>query len=415
MRRAGKTWFLYQQMTDLLRKGVEKERLLYINFEDERLHPFEKPDFDILLDAFYQADPSLKEKTCFFFFDEIQLVSYWEQFVRRVLDTENARIFLTGSSAKLLSREIATSLRGRSLSTEIFPFTFTEFLKHKKIDYSFHSTPGSKMRVQLKKHFQLFLLHGGFPEIQDFPLHDKTKVLQEYVHAVIYRDIVDRHDITKLQPLKRLLSATLNAPATLFSVNKFYNSLKSQQIPCRKDSLYSYLDYLHDAYLLFPVYLAAKSEKAKQVNPAKIYPIDTGLAHAHSRQTEPDWSHLLETFVFLELRKRNYSVEYFKTQKGHEVDFIACSPYTKTTELIQVTVSTKDEQTKKREIRALTEAMAELQLTKSLLITADERDEIETVNGKIFVLPAWIWAIQLHNKHQANQDQKDIEFSLFKV
>lgn len=111
------------------------------------------------------------------------------------------------------------------------------------------------MRVQLKKHFQLFLLNGGFPEIQDFSLHDRIKVLQEYVHTVIYRDIVDRHGIGKLQPLKRLLSATLNAPATLFSVNKFYNHLKSQQIPCRKDSLYSYIDYLHDADLLFPVYM----------------------------------------------------------------------------------------------------------------------------------------------------------------
>jgi len=415
MRRAGKTWFLYQQMADLLGQGIEKERLLYINFEDERLHPFAQSDFETLLDSFYQTNPALKEKTCFFFFDEIQLVPNWEQFIRRVLDTENARVFVTGSSAKLLSREIATSLRGRSLSTEIFPFTFAEFLNHNKINYAFRSIPGSKMRVQLKKSFQQFLLHGGFPEIQDYSRYDRIKVLQEYVHTVIYRDVADRYNIGKLQPLRRLLLTTLNAPATLFSVNKFYNHLKSQQIPCRKDSLYSYLDYLHEAYLLFPVYLAAKSEKAKQVNPAKIYPIDTGLAHAHSRQTEPDWSHLLETFVFLELRKRNYSIEYYKTQKGYEIDFVASPPYACAKELIQVAVSIKDEQTRNMAIRALTDGMVEQQLPQSLLITADEHGEVETDNGCITIIPAWIWAIQLNNKHQETLNHEPEEFNLFEV
>ncbi len=146
MRRAGKTWFLYQQMADLLSQGIEKERLFYINFEDERLHPFARSDFEVLLESFYQNNPSLKEETCFFFFDEIQLVPDWEQFIRRILDTENVRVYITGSSAKLLSREIATSLRGRSLSTEIFPYTYTEFLKHKQVDCSFNTVPGSKLK-----------------------------------------------------------------------------------------------------------------------------------------------------------------------------------------------------------------------------------------------------------------------------
>ena len=146
--------------------------------------------------------------------------------------------------------------------------------------------------------------------------------------------------------------------------------------------------------------MAAKSEKAKQVNPAKMYPIDTGLTYAHSKRTEPDWSHLLETFVFLELRKRNYSIEYYKTQKGYEIDFTVCSPYATTKELIQVTVSIKDAQTKKREIRALEEGMAELQIPESLLITADEHDEVETASGRITILPALIWAIQLQNRYQ---------------
>lgn len=415
MRRAGKTWFLYQQMTDLLRQGMEKNRLLYINFEDERLHPFSRSDFDTLLDAFYQNAPALKEQTCYFFFDEIQLVQGWEQFVRRVMDNENVRVYITGSSAKLLSREIATSLRGRSLSCEIFPFTFVELLRHRQIDFSFTDMPGSGARAHIKNQFQHFLLNGGFPEIQEYPRYDRVKVLQEYVHTVIYRDIVERHNISSLQPLKRLLSATLNAPATLFSVNKFYNHLRSQQIPCKKDALYSYIDYLHDAYLLFPVHLATRSEKARQVNPAKIYPIDTGLAHAHSKQTEPDWSHLLETFVFLELRKREYQIGYYKTDKGHEIDFITKPKYAKSTALIQVCVTMKDTQTRNREIRALEAGMKELQLSESLLISADEHDEIKTDSGKITIIPAWLWAIQIDREHQSESTSEQDTAGLFNL
>ncbi len=402
MRRAGKTWFLYQIMADLIAQGIEKSRLLYINFEDERLYPFSRSDFDLILDAFFQNQPGHKEQTCYFFFDEIQVVQGWEQFIRRILDNENIRVYVTGSSAKLLSREIATSLRGRSLPNEIFPFSFVESLRHQNIDYSFSSMPGSKAKAYITNSFQTFLLCGGFPEVQSYNQHDRIRVLQEYVHTVIYRDVVDRHRISNLQPLKQLISSILNAPATLFSVNKFYNHLRSQQIPCRKDSLYSYVDYLHDAYLLFPVHLATKSDKARQVNPTKIYPIDTGLAHSHSRQPEPDWSHLLESFVFLELRKRGYHLEYFKTSKGYEVDFIAKAPYTNTLSLIQVSVTLKDAGAKKREIRALNAAMSELQIDKSIIITADESGEKKTNSGDINIIPAWLWAIQLEREQHTH-------------
>lgn len=404
MRRAGKTWFLYQQIAELLQEGIDKERILYINFEDERLHPFTRSDFDILLDVYYRNTPALKDLTCYFFFDEIQLVEGWEQFVRRILDNERARVYVTGSSDKLLSHEIATSLRGRSISSEIFPFTFIELLQHEHIDFPLQSMPGSKAKAHIKNRFQHILINGGFPEVQGYSDHLRVKVLQEYVHSVIYRDIVDRYNIGNLQPLKRLLSAVLNAPATLFSVNKFYNNLRSLQISCKKDSLYSYINYLQDAYLLFPVHLATRSEKARQVNPAKIYPIDTGLAHAHSRSIEPDWSHLLETFVFLELRKRGYRIEYYKTEKGHEVDFLTNPPYGKTQTLIQVCVAVTDAHTRQRELRALEAGMKELQLSESLLITADEHEEVETPSGMVTLIPAWLWAIQLEQERQASLD-----------
>ena len=402
MRRAGKTWFLYQIMADLLNQSIPKEALLYINFEDERLALLKSSDLNLIIEKYYQLYPEKKEQTCYFFFDEIQVIDGWEPFVRRILDTENVRLFITGSSAKMLSKEISSSLRGRSLTTEIFPYTFAEALRAHGIAAEFKQTPGSRQRAQIKNHFQKFLLGGGFPEVQHYERPDRISALQEYVRSVIYRDIVDRHQIRSLQPLKRLIASALNAPATLFSVNKFYNHLKSQRVPCRKDTLYAYLDFLHDAYLLFPVRLAHRSEKARQVNPAKIYVIDTGLAYAHSRQPQPNWGHLLENFVFLELRKRGFRVEYYKTAAGNEVDFIVTDPLSGKQEIMQVSADINDEATQRREVRALEQAMQELQTHKSLLITTDETKDIETEKGFVQAVPAWLWALQLDKQFEQN-------------
>ena len=394
MRRSGKTWFMYQAISDLLAAGTTKESILYLNMEDERLLPMNAGDLQKIPDAYYCRYPHLRDQRCTWFFDEIQDIDGWERFVRRLLDTENLHICLTGSSAKLLSREIATSLRGRSITTEVFPFSFLEALSHQGIGLRENARPGAKTRSLLENRMQTYLLDGGFPEVQGMERAYRIRILQEYVDVVIFRDLVERHQVSNIIPLRYMIRHMLNATATLFSVNKFYNDLKSQGVSCSKNTLHEYLDYLSDAYLFFQVFLHSRSERTRMVNPRKIYAVDPGLAQAYSRRPDPDWGHLLENFVFLELRRLYGLIEYYRTSSRKEVDFLVTGRNGERF-LFQVAAAMDDASTRKRELDALSEAMQECKLRKATIVTLSKEEYLETEYGAIHVLPAWLWAISV--------------------
>ncbi len=391
MRRSGKTWFLYQTISDLLSKGVPKESILYLNMEDERLLPMTSSDLQMIPDAFFRRYPSLRDTECNFFLDEIQNIPGWERFTRRLMDTENIHICLTGSSAKLLSHEIATSLRGRSISTEIFPFSFREALDHDDIELEPGKYPGAKKRAFLENRLRAYLLEGGFPEVQRINTEYRVRILQDYLDVVILRDLVERHKISNTVTLRYMVRHLINTAAGLFSINKFFNDLKSQGISCGKNTLHDYLSHLSDAYLFFQVYIHTTSERARMVNPRKIYAIDTGLVQACSRKVHPDWGHLLENFVFMELRRKDYKIEYYRTISGREVDFLITDRHGRK-ELIQVTAEIKYQTTRNREIRGLSEAMEECHLKRGTVVTLNDAEQIKTESGNIQILPAWHWA-----------------------
>jgi predicted AAA+ superfamily ATPase len=392
MRRAGKTWFLFQVISDLLSKGIPREAILYLNLEDERLLPVTASDLRQIPDIYYRRYPHLHERSCAFFFDEIQNISGWELFVRRLLDTENIHICLTGSSAKLLSREIATSLRGRSIATEIYPFSFLEALEHAGIDTEPGRRPDAKKRALLENRLLAYLLEGGFPEVQKIDAEYRVRILQDYLDVVILRDIVERHQISNIIPLRYMIRHLMNSVGGLFSVNKFYNDLKSQGIQCGKNTLHQYMDYLSDAYLFFPVYVHTRSERVRMVNPRKVYAIDSGLVQACSRTVRPDWGRLLENFVFLYLHRSYDRVEYYKTKRGHEVDFIITDSAGEKS-LIQVSTDMKEPATRQRELRALIDAMQESRLKQATIVTLNQEENLETEAGLIQILPAYRWAL----------------------
>jgi len=394
MRRSGKTWFLYQRMRELLQEGVPAEAFVYLNFEDERLMPMTASDLHLIPDTFYRRHPHFKERLCVYFFDEIQNVQGWERFVRRLLDSENAHICLTGSSARLLSTEIATSLRGRSLATEIFPFSFSEFLNHQGIDCDVAKQPGSKRRAMLENRFSAYLTDGGFPEVQGLKAHHRVRVLQEYLDVVVLRDLVERHGVSNLVALRYMIRSLMNSPACLFSVQKFYNDLKSQGIACGKNTLHEFFDHLADAYLFFPVLIHADSERARMVNPRKVYVVDNGMVRACSRSTSPDWGHLLENFVFMELRRRAWRIEYYRTRSGREVDFLVTDPAGNSS-LVQSAAAMEEAKTAGREISALSEAMEECNLSEATIVTLATTKQLQTDAGCIHIVPAWRWALSL--------------------
>lgn len=360
MRRAGKTYFIYQAILQRLAEGVPLTRILYLNFEDDRLLPLDAKKLAAMLESFYTLYPENHEHKCYLYLDEIQNALDWASVIRRFHDTKNVEIFLTGSSAKLLSKEIATSLRGRSLSTEIWPYSLTEFITAKNIPVD-RSSFGKKVQDQLMSAFRHYLQEGGFPEVINYAPEIRQRTLQDYVDLVIYRDIIERHDIKSPAMIKYMIMSMIHNVSKPFSINKFYNDLKSQGYKVGKDLLYDYSNYIEDAYLLFSVPVYTKSVRKAQANPKKIYAIDTGLVRALTLESESNLGNLFENLIYLDLRRQDYIVHYYLTEDRHEVDFLIQDRQGHQ-QLLQVTWEMEQPETIARETYALELAKKELKV-----------------------------------------------------
>jgi len=369
MRRSGKTYFLYQTINQLLREGVPKQQILMINFEDDRLLPMTAKEMGALLDAFYTLYPENHEKCCYLFLDEVQNIPDWHLVVRRYFDSKNVQLYLTGSSAKLLSKEIATSLRGRSLSIEVWPYNFNEYLVAHNINpptKPFGQKTFDMMRDQLLKYFST----GGFPAVQFMPKNEWRDTLQGYVDTVILKDIVERHNVSNIVLLKYLTTTLLKNAATTFSVNKFYNDIKSQGYKISKDTIHTYMEYIEDTFLAFTVPFYSESHRTKQNIPKKIYAVDNGLVNANSLGTNDIHNRFLENQVYLDLRRQGKDVYFYNTVDGFEVDFVSVDK-DGSRELIQVTLNMDDPKTAEREQRALTQAEKELGIKGRIITLKD--------------------------------------------
>lgn len=366
MRRAGKTYFLFQTIRKLIEnETIPWQRFLFLNFEDDRLFPCSQDQLVELLESFYKLYPENHNEKCYLFLDEIQNVEEWPRVIRRFLDTKNVQIYLSGSSAKLLSKEIATSLRGRSVATEIWPYSFSEYLLANKIHIE-KGLLGQKKQDFLAKYLQDYILHGGFPEAMNLQPADRRQLLQDYTELVSMRDIVERHKITNISLLKYLIKTLLKNVAGSFSVNKFANDIKSQGLSGARNTIYDYLSHLEDAYLAFPVALFSESIRKEYSNPRKIYAVDTALSQAFAFSFNHNFGHLFENLVFLDFKRRGHEIYYYLTQDRYEVDFLTIDRLGKQ-KLYQVVWDSSDEVTMERELRALHAAEVELKIPGALI------------------------------------------------
>ncbi len=374
MRRSGKSYFLYQTINALLIQGVTAEQILLVNFEDERLLPMNAREMGALLDAFYSLYPENHSRRCYLFLDEVQNIPDWHQVVRRYYDTKNAQLFLTGSSAKLLSKEIATSLRGRSLALEVWPYNFSEYLTAHQIDIP--SKPfGQKAFDIMQRHLLDYFEKGGFPAVQFMPPNEWRGTLQSYIDTVILRDIVERHRVSNITLLKYLINTLLSNASAPFSVNKFYNDTKSQGYKVGKDTIHNYMDYIEDAYLAFTVPVYSESSRARQNTPKKIYAVDNGLINAISLKIKDVYGKLLENQVYLDFRRQGKEIYFYITSDGYEIDFITIDKLG-AREIIQVVWDMSSPQTMAREQRALKQAEIELGFPGRIISARDYLREI---------------------------------------
>ena len=390
VRRGGKSWRCLQAIGELTANGVPRHSIVHVGFEDERLLPLHAADLHLIPDTVYRRHPDLHDREVHFFFDEITVAAGWERFVRRLIDGGQVHVTVTGSSARLLGTEVATELRGPSLATEVFPFSFVEVLRHGKRSVP-DRWPARRDASDLERRFDAFLEHGGFPQTQGLGDELRRRLLQGYLDVLILRDVVERHRLANVPALRALIRDRVHAPATLFSITKFYRDLRSQGLAVSKTSLYEMLAHLEDAFLLFSVPIHGDSERVRRVNPRKVYVVDTGLARACSRRLTPDWGHLLENLVFLELRRRGREVSYYVTASGREIDFVVPQASSRPA-LVQVAWDLADQATRDRELRALTEAMDELQLGRALLVTRRENETVRLCRRTVRIVPAWWWA-----------------------
>ena len=394
MRRSGKTTFLWQCLDDRLKAGTPRDALLYFNFEDERLAEMTAHDLQWVVEEYFSLHPEHRDtKKVTFFLDEIQEVPGWEAFVRRLLDTENVDLFLSGSSARLLSREVATSMRGRAMEVLVHPFSLREALRHRGVepDAPWADLPKAT-RSTLDKHFRAYLAEGGFPESQGVPIRDRASLLRTYVDVAILRDVIERHGVTNPAALRWLQRHLLANPAGVFSVQKFFGTLKSQGLPVGKNTLHDYLAHLEDAFLVRTVSLHTASERQRMVNPRKAHPIDPGLISLYERTGRANLGHALKTVVFLELERRGCEVDYVRTRDGYEVDFFACNPEGGAT-LIQVCTEVSEPATFEREVRALAGAAAEYKGARPLLLTFDTLPPRSPLPKPLRWQPAIAWLL----------------------
>ena len=384
VRRSGKTYILFS-LIEKLRKTIDPRNIIYINFEDDRLFPLTLEKLDDLMEGYYELYPEKREEKVYLFLDEVQNIEGWERYVRRIDDTLNLQLYITGSSSKLLSSEIATSLRGRTITYEIFPFSFKEYLRYKEIEVNLYS---SKSVSFIKNAFNSYLVDGGFAETFDETPDVQKRILKDYLDLIIYKDVVERYTIKNQSLLKHLIKYMFVNMGTLISINKLYNDYKSQGYKVGKDTLQDYISYLQEAYTLFTTPIYRNSVREEQRNPKKLYAIDNGFKKLFSISLSNDYSKLYENMAFLHLRRESSEVYYFKEKQ--EVDL-----YVRTDKeyLVNVSYIIEDEKTLQREINALKEGMRYFKLDRAYLVTAERDEVIEVDEGAIEIVPMWKWLL----------------------
>ncbi|WP_457559363.1 ATP-binding protein [Candidatus Harpocratesius sp.] len=384
IRRSGKTFFLYQQIKKILQQKIPKERIVYINFEDDRLFPIKLNDMNLFLDAYFSLYPNNKNRKKYFFFDEIQVVPHWELFIRRLYDKENVNIYITGSTSKISLKEISTELRGRTIPITFYPLNFKEFLHFRDVKVN-NNLKYSEQRHQVKKLFEKYLYEGGFPEVV-LSNQLKSKILHTYYEMIVYKDLVERYSVRNTMALKFLIKYLLTNIGNIFSINKYYHKLH-QQIKISKDTLIEYTNYLVETNFIFLLSFFSYSVKQQQVNSPKVYCIDNGLRNTVAFSFSKDEGRLAENLVFIHLYKKYENIFYWKGK--NEVDFVVLLP---DNNIKLINVSYSDDELDQREYKGFEEFEKKFPKKKyeKWIITKNQAG----YQNQVKLMPLWEWLIE---------------------
>ncbi len=395
VRRSGKTSFLAQCRAERLAAGRPPEAQLLLSLEDERIAGLTVEDLGWVLEE--HARQFAQQRAAgglTLYLDEVQTVPGWEGLVRRLMDQGGVELFVSGSSAKLLSREVATSLRGRAMEVLVHPFSFREALRHAGAE---PSKPFERLsaagRAAIDQRLRHYLAVGGFPEAQGATPRDRAALLRGYVDVVVLRDVIERHAVSNPLALRWIERQLLANPGGPFSVKKHYDTLRSQGVSVGKDTLHEYLAHLEDAFLVRTVAMHSASERQRMVNPRKAYPVDPGLIALFERSGRTHQGRALETAILLELERRAFEVAYVRTSADYEVDFLA-QRGSEPPLLIQACLESEGDQTWTRELRALEAAQSAHPEARPFLITLDSVPPSRPLPDRVTWVPAARWLLE---------------------
>lgn len=394
VRRGGKTSFMRRHIAEAIDAGDAPGTHLLVPLEDERLVGMTAEDLGWMMEEHRRMVPAVRDhgrRTLYL--DEVHVVDGWETAVRRLLDSPDTRVFISGSSAALLSREVHTSMRGRSMEVLVHPFSFREVLRHAgREPTSEWGRLGVNERASIDQALRTYLETGGFSEAQGTDARDRIPLIKGYVDVMVLRDVIERHGVTNVEALRRLQRHLLANPAGPFSVSRFYRDLRSQRVPVGEGTLYDLLSYLQDAYLVRLVSMHSASERQRMRNPRKVYPIDPGIIPVYERGRSENHGRTLESAILLELERRGYEVGWVRVGEGYEVDVHAEHPVAEPL-LIQVSLETGPESAWEREVRSLDAAAQEYRQARPILLTLDPTPPSRPLPGRVEWFSASQWLL----------------------
>jgi hypothetical protein len=390
VRRAGKTYLIYLVIKELEKK-YSKDRIIYVNFENKILYPLNVKLLDELLNYLFEKGVG----RAFLFLDEIQNINGWEKWARSIYDSYKGKIkiVVSGSSSKIIRKDIATLLTGRHISIKVFPLSFSEFLEFKEITFGKDDIYSVQKQAVIKSLLKEYIEFGAFPEIilSDSP-YIKTELLRAYYDDILYKDIVDKYGIKEKTVLENFVKFLFMNISGYFSYKRGKEYLDSLGIPTSTRTLLKYTSILEDVFLFFFVPIFSRKIRDQAKYPKKMYAVDVGLRNVVHPNTE-DFGKKAENVVYLKLRRQNAEINYWKSKQHEEVDFVVREGL-KVRQLIQVCWDISSRETKEREIKALIKAAEEFKLKKGLIITGDY-EGIETCSGvKIECIPLWKWLLK---------------------
>ena len=392
MRRTGKTFVTYERMRELMKAGIPPGRIVHLNFEDERIKTITVDRLHLIGEAHAELFPEFAQEKIWYFLDELQNVKGWEAYARRLVDSPKVQLCLTGSSSKLLSEEIATAMRGRSVPIEVFPLSFGEYLRFNSVLKKpltagvYTSAQKGVLRNAMARYFNV----GGFPAVQDMPEAARNATLQDYLHAVVYRDVLQRHKVVSVQSLLYTLDYLVHNYARRISVHAISGVLRNLAYPSRREDVADYVSYFKDAYLVYPVSVLSDSLAVKRVNPDKYYVVDTGLISAVTPKIDSERGWKLENLVYMTLRRGTRKVHYFPLPGNREVDFHVYDQLSGRYSLVQVAWDISGDATFRRELSALRDAKAATGIEDCFVVTWDTEADL---GDGIRAVPVWQWCL----------------------